>query len=155
MGKKQKNKKERTIQKKAPVPHAGKSSFSAWVVGAAVFFALAIGGMVAFVQLNKARFIKISVMATSESLQSELERSRSRFTMAERDRLAKIIYSVRAMAQSGKELDPKIGGHLMFILKVCEEITREGKIAVGEMEKLEMLLTEAQRIQVLNQKRNN
>ncbi|MCD4813671.1 hypothetical protein K8S19_08275 [bacterium] len=151
MGKKQRSKKEKTQQKK--VPARGKSSFSAWVVGSAVFFAVVIISIVGFVQLNKARFIKISVMATSQTLESELRKSSSRFTMDERDRLAKIIYGVKAMVQSEKKLDPKIGGHLMFVLKVCEEITREGKLAPGELEKLEMLLSEAQRILVLNRKR--
>lgn len=150
MGKKNKQKNNEAKAKKALNSVQRKSTFSTWVIGIVVFFALSVAGIVLFVQLNKARFIRISVMATAQTIQSELQKSRSRFTMADRDRLEKIIYSTREMAQSEKKLDPKLGSHLMFILKVSEEIIREGSIAPGELEKLEMLLSEALRIQVLN-----
>ncbi|MBN1594638.1 hypothetical protein JW933_01800 [candidate division FCPU426 bacterium] len=148
MGKKQRAKKEKqSLQLQGAVTPARRPSFSgsAWLIGTVVFLAVVVTAMVVFIQANKARFIKISVTATCAQLHKELYRLQAKFTRMETARLQDLLRAIEKMADADRKLDPRLGGHLMFVLKVMEEIIREGKLKSGELEKLEMLVHEAER----------
>jgi len=142
MGRKQRVKKERGGTNKSSLrpSSAPGSRWTAWLVGVIVFVSLMIAGMVFFIQANKARFIKLSVLTTAQNLQQNLNRVQANFTRSESSRIRGILQTIENIAGAKKDLDIKTGGHLMFVLKVAEEIMRDGKLQPGEIDKMEMLL---------------
>jgi hypothetical protein len=148
MGRKQKLKKENMGKMhNAPRPSRQKSSAGlSWLIGIIVFVSLVIAGMVLFVQANKARFIKMSVQSTTEKLVKDLYQKQANFTRYDTTRMRSLLHKVDSMSKTKEPLDVALGGHLMFILKVMEEVLQDGKLKTGELDKMEMLIREAQRL---------
>ncbi len=146
MGRQQKAKHERHAGKdhkhQAVPPRA--QDWLGWLIGGVVVFGLLIAALVIYIQANQAHFLKISVVTSVQKIQTDLSRARGAFTLDENTRLRNILTEIERLATE-RALDRQLGGHLMFVLQVAKEIVASGKFQPGELEKMEMLLREAQR----------
>lgn len=146
MGRQQQTKRERHAGKdhkhQATPPSA--QVWLGWLIGSVVVFGLLIAALVIYIQANQAHFLKISVVASAQKIQTDLSRARAAFTLDENARLRSILTKIERIATE-RDLDRQIGGHLMFVLQVAKEIVASGKFQPGELEKMEMLLQQAQR----------
>ncbi len=146
MGRKQKKKLERQVQKEQfpsgkPRKRRG---WLAWLIGVAAFFTLLIIALAIYVQVNKDRFIKLGVLSTSRLVRAELEQHRANFSFNETQQLRTILTELEALAGE-KKLAPRAGGNLNFILRVLREVIKEGGLEPGELEKIRGMLNETRR----------
>ena len=157
MGRKQKLKKERLIKVPAAARAATRKSTAwlSWLIGSVVVVGLIVIGMVVFVQANKARFIKLSVQSTCEKLQKDLYQKQANFTRDETTRMRKLLQQAETMVKTDQPLAVKVGGNLMFVLKVVEEVLQDGKLKTGELDKMEMIIRESQKIKPIPPKPKN
>ncbi|MCK5218318.1 hypothetical protein KAR10_02275 [bacterium] len=146
MGRKQKKKLEQRIQEKQfPSGKPGKPrGWLAWLIGVVAFFTLLILALVIYVQINKGRFIKLGVLSTSSMVRTELEQHRANFSFEETQQLSTILTEIELLAGQ-KQLAPRAGGNLNFILRVLREIVQEGNLEPGEVEKIKSMLNETRR----------
>ncbi len=146
MGRKQKKKLERQVRKEQfpggrPQKRRG---WLAWLIGVAVFFTLLIVALVIYVQINKDRFIKLGLLSTSRMVSTELEQHRANFSFEETQQLRTILKEIEALAGQ-KQLAPRAGGNLNFVLRVLREVIQEGGLEPGELEKIRGMLDETRR----------
>lgn len=146
MGRQQQAKRERHAGKnhkhQAAPPRA--QVWLGWLIGSVVVFGVLIAALVIYIQANQAHFIKISVATSVQKIQTDLSRGRAAFTLDESTRLRSILTKIERLATE-RALDRQVGGHLMFVLQVAKEIVSSGEVKPGELEKMEMLLQQAQR----------
>lgn len=149
MGRKQRAKLERKAKGQAvskPIIRSDGYGWVKWVLGVALVMVLILGAMVWYVQGHKAHFMKVSVISDCADLQKKLDSQQGNFTLDDSNRLRLILDHILQMTNQQKVLDEKIGAHFMFVLRVMSEILEDGKLQPNELDKMEMLVNQAQKL---------
>jgi hypothetical protein len=146
MGRKQRAK----LEKKAKVQSASKPAGSkrytwvAWVLAVIAVVVVLFGVMVLYVQNNKAHFMKVSVISSCEKLQKDLYQKQAGFTRDDSSRLRALLDTILQVTNQQKKMDERVGAQFLFVLKVMEEILQAGDMQPQELEKMELLVGQAQ-----------
>jgi hypothetical protein len=109
-----------------------------WILGTVLVLAAVIGGSIYFVQANKGRVLRTVLLSGVSVLETKLAAQAGKLSWDESQRLSRLLTDIRAIAGL-PGLDDRAAGQLQFVLKVMEEIFREGNLSPGEIDKLETL----------------
>lgn len=111
-----------------------------WLIAVVAIVGVLGAAIVIYIRANQTRFIAISLRANVQEAQRTLDANQGKFTLAETERLRRILSGVEELAQGQKQLDRQSGGHLLFFVQVVKEMAAGAALQPGELDKMEALL---------------
>lgn len=111
-----------------------------WLLAVIVLVGVAAAAIVIVIRANQTRFLAFGLQANVQQARSTLEKNQGRFTLAEGERLRRILSEVEQLAREQKNLDRQSGGNLLFFVEVVKEMAEGPALQPGELERMESLL---------------
>jgi hypothetical protein len=111
-----------------------------WLLAVIVIVGVLGATIVIYIRANQARFIVVSLLANVQEAQRTLDQNQGNFTLADVERLRRILSEVEQLGRAQKELDRESGGHLLFFVQVVKEMAAGPALQPGELDKMESLL---------------
>lgn len=116
-----------------------------WLLAVIVLVGVIGAAIVIVVRANQARFLAFGLQANVQQARNALEKNQGKFTLADGERLRRILSDVEQVAREQKNLDRQSGGNLLFFVEVVKEMAEGPALQAGELDRMEALLAETRR----------